>query len=234
MNRFRFLVLAAMLAAVPAAICQEAPPAENFTAEEVIQRVLISRAMQNNEVLKGSFTKGRTTVPFTITLQTDLLRFGFTNPLHYVNLNITEKGSRLTESISGRQDAPVAPQRYTEGVRGTDLTYDDLSQRFLYWPKKTKVGVETIKTRRCDVVDLYNPDNLGEYYLVRIFADQESGGMLRMMGFDRNGKLIKVCAVTAGMKLKSGATVLKSMEIVRYEPGTKKVLGETTLELKKP
>ena len=61
-----------------------------------------------------------------------------------------------------------------------------------------------------------------------------AGGMLRMMGFDREGKLVKTCTVTSGMKLKSGATVLKSMEILRHQPGSKKVISETTLELRKP
>jgi hypothetical protein len=55
-----------------------------------------------------------------------------------------------------------------------------------------------------------------------------------MMGFDREGKLVKTCTVTSGMKLKSGATVLKSMEILRHQPGSKKVISETTLELRKP
>jgi hypothetical protein len=45
--------------------------------------------------------------------------------------------------------------------------------------------------------------------------------------------MIKVCAVTSGMKV-DGATVLKSMDVIRYQPGTKKVAGETTFELKKP
>ena len=31
-----------------------------------------------------------------------------------------------------------------------------------------------------------------------------------------------------------GATCLKSMDVIRYDPNTKKVLGETTFELQKP
>ena len=122
---------------------------------------------------------------------------------------------------------------YATGVRGTDLTYDDVSQRYLYWPKKVKVGEETIKTQGCWVVDLHNPQRLGEYHLVRIFVHKESGGLCGCRPYDWNGKLIKVCAVTSGMKI-DGATVLKSMDVMRYAPGTKNVVGETTLELRKP
>jgi hypothetical protein len=232
MNRFRFLAL--LLVCLPVAVSAQEAGGDEMSAEQVIDRVLMSRALQNAEELKGSFSKGKTTVPFTIRLDKDLIRFTFDKPKQVISLNVTEKGARLTEEVAGGKAQPVATKRYAEGVRGTDLSYDDLSQRFLYWPKKVRAGTETIQTRKCDVVDLYNPDNLGEYYLVRVFADRESGGMLRMMGYDRGGKLIKTCAVTSGMKLKSGATVLKSMEILRHEPGSRKVAGETTLELRKP
>lgn len=232
MNRMRFLAVMALMAARVSGQDEVTPDA--MTAEQIVDRVLMSRAMQNKEELKGSFTKGRTSVPFTITLVKDQISFGFDKPKQVVSLNITEKGARLTETVAGGKEQAIATARYTEGVRGTDLTYDDLSQRFLYWPKKSKVGTDTVQTRKCDVVDLFNPDALGEYYMVRVFADRDSGGMLRMMGFDREGKLVKTCTVTSGMKLKSGATVLKSMEILRHQPGSKKVISETTLELRKP
>jgi hypothetical protein len=122
---------------------------------------------------------------------------------------------------------------YSAGIRGTDLTYDDISMRYLYWPKKVKIGEETINTQRCFVVDLYNPKRIGEYYLVRIFVHKESGGLMRMQAYDWNGQIIKSCEVTAGMKV-NGATVLKSMRVLRYVPGTKKVAGETSFELSKP
>jgi len=54
-----------------------------------------------------------------------------------------------------------------------------------------------------------------------------------MQAYDWNGKIVKSCTVTAGMKV-NGATVLKTMEVVRYVAGTKKTAGETTFELKKP
>ena len=63
--------------------------------------------------------------------------------------------------------------------------------------------------------------------------DKESGGLMKMMGYDWAGKLIKELKVTSGMKV-DGATVLKSMDVIRYTPGTKKVAGETTFELRKP
>jgi outer membrane lipoprotein-sorting protein len=210
---------------------QPAAAASGHTAEQIVEMVHLSRALKKY-TLRGSLTKGKQTVPFTVKLQDDLIHFSFDNPKQNINLSITDKGYRLRE-VTANSNREVPPSMYATGVRGTDLTYDDISFRYLYWPKKVKIGEETIKTRRCYVVDLYNPQRLGEYYLVRIFVDKESGGLMRMQAYDWNGKIVKSCTVTAGMKIE-GATVLKSMEVIRYVPGTKKVAGQTTFELKKP
>jgi hypothetical protein len=209
-----------------------APAAEGMSAEEIVSMVHRSRAL-NDYDLNGELTKGKVGVPFNIKLKDSLIHFKFENPRQHINLDITEKGYRLKEVTAGsNKEVPAA--MYASGVRGTDMTYDDLSMRYLYWPKKVKIGEETLKTRRCYVVDLYNPQKLGEYYLVRIFVDKESGGLIRLNAYDWNGKLIKTCAVTAAMKLEKGETLMKTMEVIRYVPGTKKVAGETTFELKKP
>jgi len=91
----RFLAVMAVMAARVNG--QEEVTPDAMTAEQIVDRVLMSRAMQNKEELRGSFTKGRTSVPFTITLLKDQISFGFDKPKQVVSLNITEKGARLTE-----------------------------------------------------------------------------------------------------------------------------------------
>jgi hypothetical protein len=235
------VLLASLLLSFSSCGRAQAPAAQpdgSAAAKEVVERVMMSRALGNDKdnkpvIFPGSLTKGNTKIPFNINVTQTLIHFSFDNPKQTIRLDTTEKGYRLREVTAG-SNKEVPSTMYSSGVRGTDLTYDDISMRYLYWPKKAMVGEETIKTRRCDVVDLFNPQKLGDYYLVRIFADKESGGLMRMMGFDWNGKLIKSCTVTEGMKLKNGATVMKTMEVVSYIPGTKKVAGETTFELKRP
>ncbi len=238
MKKPLLLLFAASLcpSAVPACNAQEkekpaATAPEGLNAEQIVELVHLSRALRN-DVLQGELSKGGKTVPFTVKMQESLIHFSFENPKQNINLDITEKGYRLKEVTAGsNKEVPAA--MYATGIRGTDLTYDDISFRYLYWPKKVKVGEESIKTRKCYVVDLYNPQRLGNYYLVRIFVDKESGGLMRMQAYDWNGKIIKTCTVSSGMKV-NGATVLKTMEVISYVPGTKKVAGETTFELRKP
>ena len=232
MKKLLLLLSACLL--LPPAIAQEkaaaAAPA-GLSADEIVQMVHLSRALRK-DVLNGELNKSGKSVPFTVKLQENLIHFSFDNPKQNINLDINDKGFRLKE-VTANSNKEVPASMYGTGVRGTDLTYDDISFRYLYWPNKTKIGDETINTRRCYVVDLTNPARLGEYYLVRIFVDKDSGGLMRMQAYDWAGKLIKSCTVTSGMKI-NGATVLKKMEVVRYVPGTKKVAGETTFELRKP
>ena len=213
---------------------QEAPAAvpDGPTAEQIVDLLHLSRALKKHE-LRGTLSKNDLEVPFAVRMESDLIRFYFEKPNQIINLNIKQKGAELTEVMAGSNKS-VPAKRYGEGIRGTDLTYDDISFRFLYWPKKVKQpNEETVKTRKCWVVDLYAPQQIGEYGIVRIFVDKESGGLMKMMGYDWAGKLIKELKVTSGMKV-DGATVLKSMDVIRYTPGTKKVAGETTFELRKP
>lgn len=214
---------------------QEAPselPAD-MTAEQIVELVHLSRALKKHE-LRGTLSKDDLEVPFAVRMEADLVRFYFENPKQIINLNIKQKGAELTEVMAG-SNKPVPAKRYAEGIRGTDLTYDDISFRYLYWPKKVKQpNEETVKTFKCYVVDLYNDNRQsGEYGIVRIWVDKKSGGLIRIQGYDWQGQMIKTLAVTSGMKV-DGATVLKSMDVIRYVPGTKKVAGETTFELKKP
>jgi hypothetical protein len=215
---------------------QETPQAVpgEITADQIIKKVQESRALRD-AVLQGELTKDSKTVPFTLTLKADLISFQFSDPPQTISLNINEKGSQLTETAPGsRKLVPVPDKRYSESIRGTDLTYDDITSRYLYWPRRIKQPLEeTVKTRKCYVVDLYSPRKIGDYGLVRIYAEKASGALLKVVCYDWEGKPIKECAVTAGMKV-NGSTMLKSMDVTRYEPGGKKVIGESTLELKKP
>ncbi len=219
----------------PIAVHAQEKPAEiagDPTAEEIVALVHLSRALKKHE-LRGNLSKRDLEVPFAVRMESDLVRFYFDNPKQIINLNIKQKGAELTEVMAGSNKA-VPAKRYGEGIRGTDLTYDDISFRYLYWAKKVKQpNEETVKTRKCWVVDLYNNQQIGEYGVVRIWVDKESGGLMKMAGFDWNGQMIKELKVTSGMKV-DGATVLKSMDVIRYTPGTKKVAGETTFELQKP
>lgn len=212
----------------------------DYSAEEVVKLVHLSRALKENQTLSGELRKGDIKAPVTVTMGANLMSFSFTNPVQVINLDLNDKGFKLTEAV-GKTKSPVPDKLYAAGIRGTDLTYEDMSFRYLYFPNPIKLPSERFSTRQCYKIQLNNPQpSIGAYKTVLIWVDQESGGLLKMEGYNyaKVGDkdvftLLKRCKVTAGMKV-NDATLPKEMTIESFDPASGKGLGKTFLELYKP
>ncbi len=227
-----------MLAWLLSGACALAEEAPEPTADQIVQLVHLSRALTKHD-LNGELRKGDIRAALNVKLEERLIRFRFENPAQIIQLDLGDKSYRLTEKLAG-SNAPVPDKQYTQGIRGTDLTYEDISFRYLYWPNPVKLDPERVSTRKCFKIQLNNPNpKLGAYEAVLIWVDQESGGLLKMEGYrlDRSRKdpwiLLKRCKVTEGMKV-DDATVLKEMSIESFDPATGRGQGKTFLEMQKP
>jgi hypothetical protein len=67
---------------------------------------------------------------------------------------------------------------------------------------------------------------------VLLWVDQESGALMRMEGYDGEGRLTKRFEVVSAQKIE-GRWFLKQMRIEEMEPGTGKVQSRSYLEIKK-
>ena len=235
-----FVCTLALLSFLPA---EEAALPE-YNAEEIVRLVNLSMALRTKTELKGSLRKGNIVAPLVFRLEEKAevkqITFTFGAPAQSIVLDLKEK-SFLLYDLVGTKKTPVADKDYATGIRGTDLTYEDMSFRYLYWPNPLKLESETYSTRKCWKVQCNNPNPaVGAYKSVLIWVDQKSGGLLRMEGYNYqqvNGKpvftLLKRCKVTAGMKIDE-VTVLKEMTVESFDPVTNKGLGKTFLEMEKP
>ena len=203
------------------------------TAEE-IQRAVRGSYVQQDMSLNGKLRNDTTGVeaPFILSMPLDnTIRFRFENPIQILNLDLKDKGFILREALKG-SDRPVPKAKYSEKIRGTDITYEDVSMRFLYWPNPAKLEDEDVNHRNCWRLRLNNPDASGAYGVAYIWVDKGSGSLMQMHGFDRQGKLIKRYKVISGMKVRNG-WMLKQMRIESVDPNTGKTIGRTYLELEK-
>lgn len=207
-----FLLLAGL---VPSAFSQEdtgeTPPTaedssfagktiDQMTADEVLRLVRFSYTLYNRDftgVLQMGLTKK---VPFLLSLKPEAIRFIFDDPAQIIYVDTRDQKFSLLEGVDGGEMAPVSAAKYDEAIRGTDVTYDDLSMRFLYWPDAKVVRQERIKARDCVVVRVRNPDGSGAYATVDIWIDKQSGGMLKMIGYNREGRPIRRFEVLHGKK----------------------------------
>lgn len=173
---------------------------DQMTADEVLKLVRFSYTLYNRD-FKGTLRMGITKkVDFLLSLKPDSIRFIFNEPAQVIYLDTANQKFALFEGIGGAEMKPVPPAKYGENIRGTDITYDDLSMRFLYWPNAKIVRQDKLKGRDCILLSINNPDGAGLYSSVDVWIDKMSGGMLKMIGNDRGGRPIRRFEVLSGKK----------------------------------
>jgi hypothetical protein len=221
--KLRLLVLA--VAALPAfaGAAEERPP-----AQEILRAVRINQVAQR-QVLRGQLRTGPTTVPFRLTLAGPIARYEFTNPSETIVLNLGEKESRLSE-VTKEGTERVSGKRYADPVRGSDISYEDLSLRFLYWQNAVIEGEETMLLRKCWVLRVQPPNGTdSQYSRVKLWIDKDAGALMQAEAFDRTGKFARRFKVISGQKIE-GAWYLKQMRI-EAPAGPSKDKSPTYLEV---
>jgi hypothetical protein len=184
--------------------------------------------MGQTAALKAQLRSGSTVIPFTIVVD-GAVHYQFATPDQELILELKDNASVLSERRGGKQ-APVRPARFDDSIRGTGITYEDLSLRFLYWKFPKLLGTETIRTRKAWKIEIQAVGDSSQYGVARVWIDQESGAILRIEGYNREGKMIRRFEVVSAQKL-DGQWMLKQMRVESLDPATKKVTNRTYLEV---
>src|SRR6266480_4796244 len=203
-----------------------APP----SAKEILESVRLRQAQQEME-LQGQLREGGTIVPFRLTQTGPVIRYSFSKPDEALQLRLGDNDSRL-EEVTREGVEKIAPAQFDHKVRGTGITYEDLSLKFLYWPNARVTGEDTIRTRNCWKLELKAPSRQSQYSNVFLWVDKSGGALMRMEGYDWNGRLAKRFEVVSAQKIE-GRWFLKQMRIEEIQPGTGKVQARTYHEIKK-
>lgn len=226
----RLLILLPLLAAA----MLHAQDAQPKTAEEILRIVRLSYALQNHKMnghLRDDAT-GRTE-PMTLTMENQVMRFLFTNsPKEIVHLDLNTTPATLYQVRAGGT-SQVQGNQYSASVRGMAFNYEDLSLRFLYWPRPQLMGEGRVSGQKCWIVRVTNPGKDGPYYVVDIYVHQGSGGAAKMEAYDRNSKVVKKYQVTKVQKVDK-ATVLKELKIETINPFNGDVKGRTYMIMENP
>lgn len=189
----------------------EQPPATNtpsfagksideLSADEVLKLVRYSYTLYNRDfsgLLRTGFAKK---VPFLMSLKPDSIRFIFDDPAQIIYLDTRNNSFSLFEGMGGAEMKPVDSSKYDQTIRGTDATYDDLSMRFLYWPNAKIERLDRVKGRECWLVRVRNPGRSGAYATVDVWIDRGSGAMVKMIGYNSQGRPIRRFEVLSGKK----------------------------------
>jgi hypothetical protein len=198
------------------------------SAKEILESVRMRQTQQQID-LQGQLRQNEIVIPFQLIQSGPLVRYIFTNPDESLQLQIGDNDSQLDE-LSENGVKKVA--QFDRKIRGTDVTYEDLALKFLYWPNADVVGQENVRTRNCWKLQLRAPSRQSQYSSILLWIDKNSGALMRMEGYDRNGQLAKKFEVVSAQKI-DNRWFLKQMRIDALQPGTKHVQSRTYLEIKK-
>lgn len=201
------------------------------TAKEVLDSVRILESRQQID-LDGQLRENDKTIPFHISQTGPQIRYAFHDPDEVLQLRLGENASRL-DLVTDDHTEKIPTAKLKEKVRETGITYEDLTLEFLYWENARVLGDETIRTRSCWKVQVVADAKDSQYWNVVIWVDKASGALMRMDGYDWDGKLAKRFEVVSAQKIEN-RWFLKQMRIEEMKPGTNKVQTRTYLEIKKP
>src|SRR5947199_9495468 len=120
------------------AVLSAAPPP---SAKEILDSVRMLETRQQID-LEGQLREDEKVIPFHLTQTGPLIRYSFADPEEVLQLRLADNGSRLDlVTAAGSEKFPV--EKLKEKVRGTGISYEDLTLEFLYWPNARVFGDET-------------------------------------------------------------------------------------------
>jgi len=218
-NAFTALVLLLSSLALPAQ--------QDNDATAILEAARVN-PLGNKIALSARLRNEAGTTPFRIVVD-GAVRYEFDNPQQALILELDEKESRLSEQKGGKT-SPVRPARFDEAVRGTGLSYEDLSLKFLYWKWPKIIGEETVRTRRTWKIEVQAPRGTSQYGVARLWIDKESGALLRVEGYNMQGRMVRRFEVVSAQKL-DGQWMLKNMRIETLDPETGKTKSRTYLDV---
>ncbi len=117
------------------------------------------------------------------------------------------RGSPLVEAEPPDLFAPI---------RGTAMSWGDVSLSFLWWEGGTVIGEGMVRGQECVVLEIpAPPTESGFYARVRLWIDRHHRILLQAEGYDLNGRRLRRMQAKSFRKL-GGEWMIKDIEIRRY------------------
>lgn len=219
------LVFLALCAAPLRAEEAPAPP-----AADILKEARLTASLQQGD-LDGNLECNDTKIPFRLSMAEGKLSFAFKAPDEQFTLDLGDEAFRFSETRDGKSN-PMALDKYARQIRNTDVTYEDIALRFLFWPSAQVLGTDRFKDRPAWKLRINNPRNEGLYAVVYAWIDKETSALMKVQGYNWKGRCVKQFEVTDVMKVGDN-WMLKAMRVETLD-GNDKVASRTYLRLDKP
>ena len=152
-----------------------------------------------------------------------------------------EDSKQLRVLIDGNlQEVPHT--KIADLIPDTNVSYEDLAFKFLYWRNPRIVGQEKYQGRDCWRVHVENPGDAGSFREVSIWVSQNPRALMRVVGYgkrpagvDAMPQALKQFEISEVMKLNkaNGRFTVKTMTVTSYGSENQTV-GSSRIEFEKP
>lgn len=204
-------LLCALVATLPALHAAEEKP----SARAILESVREAQTAQT-QTIRGRLRTGGKSIPFRLIADRGSLRWEFSDPSQTIQLRLLESDSRL-EEITGGAAKRVSAARFDDKVRGSDITYEDLAMKFLYWPNAKIDGEQIMILRKCWILRVEPPSkNDSRYSRAMLWIDQETGALMQAEAYGPDGRIARRFKVISPQKI-DGVWLLKQMRIEGME-----------------
>lgn len=209
------------------------PLAQAQTAEEIMSSVRQVAAFQDEQDLVGVIRKGSERTPISLFLRGKDIQFALKGGAERFHLRLNPDSQELRTIIDGKT-LPFPAAKIAAPIANTDVSYEDLALKFLYWPNPRIVGEEKLEGQHCWRLHVNNPDKTGRYREISVWVTKNQRALMRVVGYGArpNPKPIKQFEITEVMKVNDVFTV-KTMKVSSFG-ADRRVDGITYLEFEKP
>lgn len=206
-------VMCALLAFVPAAAMDVDP---EFPAADGLLTAVRARFPQEPVGIQGQLIVRSPRYSERIRLNVDVLLDWGASPTISSYTVRDYFGAPLDRLTVHRGDASDAAYTFASGpdltnsalpdlaspIRGTDVSWLDLSLAYLWWPGGETVGTDTVSGQDCYIVNLPAPqDEQAQYTGVKLWISAKSMMMLRAEAYDAAGSVVRQVALKSFKKI---------------------------------
>lgn len=206
--------------------------------ERILEGARMSATLTKlDDGLTGQLRKGRERTPVTLFLKGENIQFQFSEdkaPWRIFHMRLADEKFQLFEIIKGKTRA-FDRAKLIEPIAGTDLTYEDLALRFLYWPNPKLIKTEEISGQECYRLRIEKPDGVqGRYESVEVWVHVKYGAFMRIRGYDEDGTVIKEFQVEDVMKVDKDTWTLRKMQVSTHDPKNGRRISITDMTFDRP
>jgi len=158
---------------------------------------------------------------------------GNEKPFH---IRMGDEKAELLEILDAKgATRPFPASRLSDSIAGTDVSYEDLTLRFLYWQNvKFEKEEKAADGELCYKIRLDNPGRDGAYGSVFVWVHKRWGAFWQIRAHDRKGVPIKEFQVKKVMKVPGGkGYTIQQMRVNKLAPDGR-VQSVTYLEFVDP